>query len=58
MKKLILLLTILYFIGYVQCIYKMVKCNWEPIGKAEIVYTSGTFCGLGGIIGWINIEDK
>jgi len=36
----------------------MVTCNWEPIGKAEVIYTVGTFTGLGAIIGYINFEDK
>jgi hypothetical protein len=36
----------------------MCTCNWEPVGKAEIVYTIGTFTGLGAIIGYIPIEDK
>jgi hypothetical protein len=44
--------------GYAQGVYKMVKCNWEPIGKAEVLYTVGTFTGLGAIIGWMDIEDK
>ena len=44
--------------GWCQCAYKMVKCNWEPVGKAEVIYTAGTFTGLGVIIGWFNIEDK
>lgn len=45
-------------IGEIMCIVKMVKCNWEPVGKAEILYTVGTFTGLGAVIGWVNIEDK
>ena len=36
----------------------MINCNWDPIGKSEILYTVGTFTGLGSIIGWIDIEDK
>lgn len=52
------LLYLLYFIGYVQCIYKAVNSNWEPIGKREIVYTGAILTGLGGIVGWFNIEDK
>lgn len=60
MKALIIKLAILIFflIGYVRCIYKMADCNWDPIGKAEIIYTIGTFTGAGGIIGYLNIEDK
>lgn len=45
-------------IGEIKCIIKMVRCNWEPIGKAEILYTVGTFTGAGCIIGYLNIEDK
>ena len=44
--------------GYGRCIYKMCTCNWEPVGKAEIVYTVGTFTGAGVVIGYLNIEDK
>ena len=45
-------------IGEVKCIIKMINCNWEPVGKAEIIYTVGTFTGLGSIIGYLNIEDN
>ena len=42
---------ILGLIGEVQCIYKAVKYNWEPIGKAEVVYIyiyiAGVFTRLG-----------
>ncbi len=44
--------------GEIRCIYKMCTCNWEPIGKAEIVYTVGTFTGAGVVIGYLSIEDK
>ncbi len=33
-------------------------CNWEPIGKAEVIYTFGTLTGAGMIIGYFNIKDK
>ena len=46
------------FVGQVKCIIKMVQCNWEPVGKAEILYTVGTFTGAGAIIGYLDIEDK
>lgn len=52
------LIWILLLVGEVRCIYKMLTCNWEPIGKAEVIYTVGTFTGLGGIIGYFDIEDK
>jgi len=55
---LILAIPLLLLIGEIKCIYKAVKCNWEPIGKAEIIYTAGAFTGTGAIIGWFDIEDK
>ena len=48
----------LLVIGEIRCIYKAVTCNWDPIGKAEIIYSGAAACGLGSIIGWIDIEDK
>ena len=54
----VILLWILALIGEVRCIYKAVTCNWEPIGKAEIIYTAAAFTGFGAIVGYINIEDK
>lgn len=45
-------------VGEVRCIYKACTCNWEPIGKAEIIYTGAAVTGLGCVAGWFNIEDK
>ena len=53
-----LLIHGLLLFGYLRCTYKMFTCNWEPIGKAEAVYTIGTFTGAGVVIGYFNIEDK
>lgn len=61
MKKLIFLYTIIVFItlvGEIRCIYKACTCNWEPVGKAEIIYTVAACTGLGAIVGYFNIEDK
>jgi len=61
MNKSIILVAALYgalIFGELRCIYKMCTCNWEPIGKAEAVYTIGTFTGTGVIIGYLNVEDK
>lgn len=61
MKALMLVyvaIAIALFVGEVKCIFKMIDCNFEPIGKAEIVYTVGTFTGAGCIIGYMDIEDK
>jgi len=58
----VVILPILFYVlagfGYLRCVYKMCTCNWEPVGKAEIVYTVGTFTGAGVIIGYLSIEDK
>jgi len=51
-------ILILALIGEMLCIVKAVKCDWEPIGKAEIVYTGASLLGAGVIVGWMNIEDK
>ena len=45
-------------IGEVKRVIKAIDCNWEPVGKAEIVYTVASLTGLGCIVGYINIEDK
>lgn len=61
MKKLIafqIILIGLVLAGEIQCIYKAVKCNWEPIGKAEIIYTDSACTGLGAIVGWFDIKDN
>lgn len=49
---------ILALVGEVKCIIKAIDCNWEPVGKAEIIYTAAAFTGFGAIVGWIDIEDK
>lgn len=51
-------LVLLPIIGEVLCIYKAVKCNWEPVGKAEMLYTVSAITGLGCIVGYIDIQDK
>ena len=51
-------IIILAVVGEVKCIIKAIDCNWEPVGKAEIVYTGASLTGLGCVVGYINIEDK
>jgi len=50
--------TIAIIYGECRCIYKAVTCNWEPIGKAEIIYTAAAVTGLGSIVGYFDIKDK
>jgi hypothetical protein len=45
-------------VGEVKCIIKAIDCNWEPVGKAEIVYTGASLTGLGCIVGYLDIQDK
>lgn len=51
-------IIILFVVGEVKCVIKAWNCNWEPVGKAEIIYTAAACTGFGGIVGWINIKDK
>lgn len=53
-----ILLSLFLIVGEIKCIIKAVNCNWEPIGKAEVVYTASALTGAGCIVGWINIKDK
>ena len=43
----IFLIAAVLIVGEVKCIFKVLKCNWEPIGKAEAVYSVGVLTGLG-----------
>jgi len=54
----ILAIYALAIVGEVKCIIKAVKCDWEPVGKAEVIYTAAACTGLGTIVGWLDIEDK
>jgi hypothetical protein len=53
-----LVVIIFLLIGEVKCIIKAINCNWEPVGKAEIIYTGAALTGFGSIVGWIDIEDN
>lgn len=52
------IIYILVLVGEIKCIIKAINCNWDPVGKAEVIYTVSACTGLGAIVGWINIEDK
>lgn len=52
-----LLIIIFILIGEIKCVVKAVRCDWNPVGKAEVIYTGAALTGLGCIVGWINIED-
>ena len=52
-----ILLIIFILVGEIKCVVKAVRCDWNPVGKAEILYTGAALTGLGAIVGWINIED-
>jgi hypothetical protein len=60
MKSMIVVwaIAIVLIVGEVKCVVKAVSCNWEPVGKAEVVYTGAALVGVGCIVGYIDIEDK
>jgi hypothetical protein len=51
-------IVVALLVGEVKCIIKAIQCNWEPVGKAEIIYTGASLTGLGAIVGYIDIQDK
>lgn len=52
------LILCFFIVGEIRCAYKAFTCNWDPVGKAEVIYTAAFFTGTGCIVGWIPIEDK
>jgi len=53
-----ILIVVVLIVGEVKCIIKALQCNWEPIGKAEAVYTVASITGVGAIVGYLDIKDK
>jgi hypothetical protein len=53
-----MLIWALVIVGEVKCAIKAINCNWEPIGKAEAIYTVAFCTGFGTFVGWMDIEDK
>ena len=43
--------------GWVKCVIKLVKTDFQAPYKAEVIYGIGTFTGAGAIIGWIDIKE-
>ena len=50
-----LILAIIY--GYCMNVFLLVKCDFEPPYKSEIIRTIGVVTGLGIIFGYIEIDD-
>ena len=59
-KGLLIIIFVLgTFVGYIFNVVELFKCDFEPIGKAEVVRTIGVFMPPVGIIaGYIDIEDS
>lgn len=55
---LVVALALFLIIGELLCVVRAVRCDWNPIGKAEVIYTGAALCGAGGIVGWIDIDDE
>lgn len=58
LKLIALSLQLAALTGEVMCIYKAAMCNWEPVGKAEVIYTASALTGFGVVVGYLDIEDK
>jgi hypothetical protein len=54
----IIIIYIIIMVGEVKCGYKAVTSNWDPVGKAAVIYTVSFLTGFGSIVGWIDIKDK
>ena len=54
----ILLISLIWLIGYILCIVRLTTSKWDPIGKREIIYAVALITGLAGIVGYINIKNK
>lgn len=52
-----LLLFIVSSYGWVLCVIKLTRTDFEKPYKAEILYGVGTLTGTGAIIGWLDIKD-
>ncbi len=44
-------------IGWVRCVIHLIKTDFAPPYKAEVIYGIGSFTGMGAVVGWINIKD-
>lgn len=44
-------------IGWVKCVIHLIKTDFAPPYKAEVIYGIGSFTGIGAVVGWINIKD-
>lgn len=53
-----ILIYIYCLVTWGVCVYKATQCNWEPIGKSEIVYTAGALTPACVVIAWLNVQDK
>jgi hypothetical protein len=53
-----LIVCVALIVGYVMCIYKCINSDWKPPYKREAVYGISAIIGLGGIVGYFNIEDE
>lgn len=41
-------------IGWVMGLIRFMECDFDPVGKAEIIYGIGIITGLNSIFGWFN----
>jgi len=50
------ILTIVLLTGWVKCVIKLTDCDFsdKTSYKAEVIYSVGTFTGLGSIVGYMD----
>lgn len=49
---------IVFAIGYVLNIVKLVKADFKEPYKVEVIRTISIVTGIGGIVGWINFDEE
>ena len=54
----ICLLGLFVLIGEVMSVVKCIHSDWLPPYKREIIYGAAALTGLGGIVGYFNIQDN
>lgn len=52
--KIQLAIIVLVGTGWFMDIVKLTKCDFDPIGKAEIIYAVGLIPPIGMVTGWMN----
>ena len=52
-----LVIAIACIIGEVKCIIKFFQCDFKEPYKREIIYGVSMCCGIGAVVGYLDIEE-